>query len=213
VVEGTTDLDARFFQYHGRLAPSPFAITVALLSSSSMVPLDWNQEEPSECGLKQSTPNLNSRITIHPRITVDAELCCVSFSIAIPFSLLAASSSQTQYQLPPTQSTASRANVSGSLWREFGVAVKAYDAEGKVTQTNIAQFLVRYPKASAITGQSSAGGLARRVSQAINIMGRRRRSSNNSLKQYSGELTSPRGRQLRKRSVHSVASNNTKASR
>ena len=210
MVEGTADLDARFFQPHGHLEPSPFAITVALLSSSSMVPLDWNQEEPSQCGLIQSTPNPNSRITIHPRITVDAELCCVSFSIAIPFSVLTASSSQTQYQLPPTQSTATRAIVSGSLWREFGVAVKAYDAGGKVTQTNIAQFLVRYPKASAMTGQSTANGLARRVSQAINMMGRRRRSSN---KQYPGDLSSPRGRQLRKRSVHSVASNSTKASR
>ena len=212
-MEGTTDLDARFFQLHGQWEPSPFAITVALLSSSSMVPLDWNQEEPLLCGLKQSTPNPNSRITIHPRITVDAELCCISFSIAIPVSLLATSSSHTQYQLPPTQSTASRASVSGSLWREFGVAVKAYDASGKVTQTNIAQFLVRYPKASATTSQGTPNGLARRVSQAIRVMGRRRMSSNGSLKHYSGELSSSRGRQLRKRSAHSVTSSGTKASR
>jgi hypothetical protein len=209
VVEGTADLDARFFQPHGQWEPSPFAITVALLSNSSLVPLDWNQEEPSQCGLKQSAPNPNSRIIINPRITVDAQLCCVSFSIAIPLSLVA-SSSHLQHQLPPTQSTLSRTNISGSLWREFGVAVKAYDATGKVTQTNIAQFVVRYSRASSMTGQSTSNGLGRRVSQAIDIAGRRRSSSNGSLQQYSGELSSPRGRQLRKRSVHSAASN-TKA--
>lgn len=210
VIEGTADLDARFFQGHGQREPSPFSLTVALLSNSSMTPLDWNQEQPSHCGLKQSTPNPNSRITINERITVDAQLCCISFTIAIPMSVLA--QSQSQVPPPPTVSTSSRANVSGSLWREFGVAVKAYNAAGKVTQTNIAQFLVRYPKASAMTGQSTSGGLARRVSNAINIMGRRR-SSNGSLKQHAAEYGTARGRQLRKRSIHSTTSAGTKGSR
>lgn len=211
LVEGTTDLDVRFFQGHGQWGPSPFSFTVALLSSSSMTPLDWNQEEPMQCGLNQSTPNPNSRITINPRITVDAELCCVSFSIAIPLSLIVQPQSSQQR--------------SDSVYREFGVAVKAYDAAGKTTQTNIAQFMVRYPRSLAPTGPSAPSGLARRVSNAINVMSRngRRRSSggNAALKQqYSGasavattEYGGVRGRQLRKLSVHSTASGNTKASR
>lgn len=197
IVEGTADVDARFFLGHAQWAPAPFSITVALLSSSSMVPLDWNQEDPSQCGLRQSTPNPNSHITILPRITVDEELCCVSFTIAIPSSLLSSSQSQ---QAPPLAGGERADYHNGSLWREFGVAVKAYDATGRVTQTNIANFAVRFPKAVAAVAatQTKGAGIARRMSQAL--MGRRRRSSAGTNKSAS-DAAAARGRQMRKQSV------------
>ncbi|KAF8323952.1 hypothetical protein DL93DRAFT_2070095 [Clavulina sp. PMI_390] len=226
VVEGTSDLDVGFFRAHGQgqWSSSPFCMTVALLSSLSMTPLDWNQERPSNCGMRQSTPNPTSCIKINPRVTVDEQLCCISFSIALPLSLIAQTPPPSQYQsTSPITPSSAPANTDPSKfsWREFGVAIKAYDASGRVTSTNIAQFLVRYPKSAvaASAAPSTPGGLARRVSNALHKMShqstRRRSSGGNAqaiVKQgVLGNTPVASKRDSRRRSVHSNAPKTARA--
>jgi hypothetical protein len=66
-------------------------------------------------------------------------LCCIGFSIAIPRSMMVTAPAM------PESSSSRRESVAGApLYQEFGVAVKAYDISGRVTRTNVVQFVVTW---------------------------------------------------------------------
>ncbi|KAF9516056.1 hypothetical protein BS47DRAFT_715872 [Hydnum rufescens UP504] len=143
-VQGTVHLDTRFFRRPLLDATAPFAITVALTApgTGSLRPLDWNQEDAERTGLaKSATSNPRSNIILHERTGVDRHLCRLTFTIAVPpalFLLPTSPTTRAQSSLGPSPTEETHIRE-----REFGVAVKAFDITGRVTQTNVVQFLIR----------------------------------------------------------------------
>jgi len=145
IIEGSAQVDTRFFRRILHSRPSPFAVTVALTLAGSLRPLDWNQEDSKESGLKHSRVNPSSNITLQRRIEVEENFCSIPFSISIPQDIVT--------------STAA-ANCNSQLY--YGVAVKAYDGAGRITQTNIATFALQVP--------------ASRIKRSLSLLDTRRRS-------------------------------------
>jgi len=149
IIEGNVEVDTRFFRRVLHSHPSPFAVTVALTIAGSLRPLDWNQEDSKESGLQHSRANPLSNITLHRRIEVDGNFCSIPFVISIPQDIV-------------TSAAAANRDSAARSQQYYGVAVKAYDGAGRVTQTNIATFALQLP--------------ASRINRSLSLLEPRRKS-------------------------------------
>jgi len=149
IIEGSVQVDTRFFRRILHPCPSPFAVTVALTLAGSLRPIDWNQEDSKESGLQHSQANPSSNITLQRRIQVDENFCSIPFFISISQDAVMSTAA------------ANRNSAVGSQ-QYYGVAVKAYDGAGRITQTNIATFALQVP--------------ASRIKRSLSLLDTRRRS-------------------------------------
>ncbi|KAF9506066.1 hypothetical protein BS47DRAFT_1367619 [Hydnum rufescens UP504] len=132
-----------FLHYPPTFAPDmPSAVLHLSKKCSNLRPLDWNQEDAERTGLaKSATSNPCSNIVLHERASVDSHLCRLTITIAIP---------PTLFLLPTSPTTQARSSLGPSPTEEihlhkceFSITIEAFDITGRMTQTNVVQFLIR----------------------------------------------------------------------